>query len=475
MSVDQGVLAEGVNTFGSRLFEQIATTETKNANDAIFLSPWGIAHALSMLHEGASPDSEARKQLQEVVFNIQNGGSASNTAVRAATKALSSAMIAGNNGINLTVSDANSAWVAPSFPILDSYVSALKEYYLAEALPLTSAAEVNSWVETATRGKITNLIDDSTAAAASLILINAIYFKGLWEAPFNVEETTKQPFFLNAQGGGSGAAAAAAAAGSSTVDVPMMYLQYKTGSAVQAARYTSSGDTVVDCIAVKLNYKTNGDEYYALLAMPEGAVIPGTGSNSGSLVLENSGINYADALSSCRSSIIASIGAENAASSSQNIDNVESGTSGDGSGSNSSAGTNTGGGLEWMSVGDPDMATAKIYLPRFEIDYSTSVAPALSAIGASSIFTPGNFGGISADGDLAVSDVLHKVYVKVDEQGTEAAAATGIVMVTSMPLEPPKELIVRFDRPFMFSIVNKKTGLALFVGEVYKPEEWTEG
>jgi serpin B len=436
LSMDQNVIAQSINTFGTRVFEQLAEEDI----DAIFLSPWGIAHVLSMLHEGASPDSEARKELQQVIFNVQNAGSASNTAIRTATKALSSAIISGNNEINLTVSDANSAWVSPSLQLLDSYVDALKEYYFAEAWPLTSAAEVNSWVDEATRGKITNLIDEATAVSASLILINAIYFKGLWEVPLNIEDTTKQPFYV-AQGGGD-----------ATIDVPLMYLQYTSGSDAQAARYIASG---TDCIAVKLDYKKNGEDYYAVISMPEGVV---SQSSDGGLILQSSGENYLSLLSSCRASIVASLGS---AVESQRIENSVEAVEG---------------GLEWMSVGHPDMATLKMYLPRFEIDYSTSLSSALASIGLSSIFSPGNFGGIAENGgdDLAVSDVVHKVYVKVDEQGTEAAAATGIAFSTSMPLEPPKELVVRFDRPFMFSVVNKKTGLALFVGEVYKPEEWEE-
>ncbi len=460
--VNQGSLASGVNAFGTKLLDQ---TDAENQNaaaaiDAIFLSPWGIAHALSMLHEGASPNSEARKQLQKVVFNIENGGGASNSAIRTATNALSNDIISGNND-NLTVSDANSAWVAPSFQLLDSYVSALKEYFLAEAQPLTNATAVNNWIEEATRGKITNLIDDATAAAASLILVNAIYFKGLWQVPFNVGNTMKHPFNLGKKGAADGAT-------TSQIEVPMMYLQEKEGSAVHAARYNTNYSTInkeIECIAVKLNYKNNGEEYYAIAAMPEGAV---STDASGSLVLTSNGVNYLAALSSCRSSIIGLLGNAAAVSSQTAVDTVESGTAGGGEGSSTA--------LNWMSSGGSDFATAKIYLPRFEIDYSTSLAPVLNSesIGLSSIFSPGNFGGIAQDGDLAVSDVLHKVYVKVDEQGTEAAAATGIVMVTSMPLEPPKELIVKFDRPFMFSVVNRKTGLALFVGEVYKPEEWAD-
>ena len=123
----------------------------------------------------------------------------------------------------------------------------------------------------------------------------------------------------------------------------------------------------------------------------------------------------------------------------------------------------------------PQIWPLKLYLPRFEIDFESSLVPALNNLGLNAIFSPGDFSRISSDGNsLFVSDVLHKVYVKVDEQGTEAAAVTGIVMLTSIPLVPPKDLIVRFDRPFMFSIVHEETGLALFAGEVYQPEEWTD-
>ena len=74
---------------------------------------------------------------------------------------------------------------------------------------------------------------------------------------------------------------------------------------------------------------------------------------------------------------------------------------------------------------------------------------------------------------MQVSQVKHKIFVKVDEEGTEAAAVTGIVSVTSAyPIEPPKELVVMFDRPFIFIIAHEDTGMALFAGEVYKPEKW---
>ena len=68
---------------------------------------------------------------------------------------------------------------------------------------------------------------------------------------------------------------------------------------------------------------------------------------------------------------------------------------------------------------------------------------------------------------LKITDVFHKTYVKVDEKGTEAAAATGVVIgVRSMP-PAPKPFTV--DRPFVFYIEDAKTGRVLFVGRVSDP------
>lgn len=63
---------------------------------------------------------------------------------------------------------------------------------------------------------------------------------------------------------------------------------------------------------------------------------------------------------------------------------------------------------------------------------------------------------------------------QVDELGTEAAAATAVVMLRSMIL-PANELLLKFDRPFAFFITHDPSGLALFAGEVQRPDEWRQG
>ncbi|HZW02707.1 MAG TPA: serpin family protein [Anaerolineaceae bacterium] len=108
-------------------------------------------------------------------------------------------------------------------------------------------------------------------------------------------------------------------------------------------------------------------------------------------------------------------------------------------------------------------------LPKFEYETSLGLRPALEALGMSQSFDPdlANFDGIAADSELYVQDALHKAFVAVDEAGTEAAAATAILMgTTSMPLE---EIEITFDRPFLFLIRDRESGAILFVGRVMQP------
>ena len=69
--------------------------------------------------------------------------------------------------------------------------------------------------------------------------------------------------------------------------------------------------------------------------------------------------------------------------------------------------------------------------------------------------------------DLFIADVIHKAFVSVDEAGTEAAAATAVVMPTAMPPEEPVEVTV--NRSFVFLIHDIETGAILFVGRVINP------
>jgi serpin B len=104
-------------------------------------------------------------------------------------------------------------------------------------------------------------------------------------------------------------------------------------------------------------------------------------------------------------------------------------------------------------------------LPKFKIEASAfSVKNALKTLGMTTFFdeNKADLSGISTKEYLYGSDVVHKAFISVDEKGTEAAAATGVIIETkSAPLQP---IVLTFDKPFIFLIRDSATGAILFLG-----------
>jgi serpin B len=107
-------------------------------------------------------------------------------------------------------------------------------------------------------------------------------------------------------------------------------------------------------------------------------------------------------------------------------------------------------------------------MPRFEFESEVGLTQVLQAMGMPTAFSDSaDFSGMDGTRDLFISDVLHKAFVSVDEAGTEAAAATAVIMsLTAMPDQP---VSVSIDRPFIFLIRDLQTGAVLFVGRVMNP------
>ncbi len=107
-------------------------------------------------------------------------------------------------------------------------------------------------------------------------------------------------------------------------------------------------------------------------------------------------------------------------------------------------------------------------LPRFEFETSTGLSDILAEMGMPEAFSDqADFTGM-ADDNLAITDVLHKAYIKVYEGGTEAAAVTAVIVgLTSVQIDEPINLTI--DRPFLFVLYDHDTGAILFVGRVLNP------
>jgi serpin B len=99
------------------------------------------------------------------------------------------------------------------------------------------------------------------------------------------------------------------------------------------------------------------------------------------------------------------------------------------------------------------------------------MASVLKSMGMTDAFAPGaaDLSGMNGGRDLFISAVVHEAYVEVNEEGTEAAAATGVaISLTSVPIDRPP--VFRADHPFLFVIRHKQTGSILFIGRVTNPK-----
>ena len=130
-------------------------------------------------------------------------------------------------------------------------------------------------------------------------------------------------------------------------------------------------------------------------------------------------------------------------------------------------------GLQAQQVGEIisglQRSRVDLTMPRFEFDSEFSLKDSLAGLGMPIAFTENaDFSGMTGKRELLISAVIHKAFVSVDETGTEAAAATAVIVgVTSAPIEPPVK--VTLDRPFIFLIRDIETGAIIFIGRVLNP------
>ena len=125
----------------------------------------------------------------------------------------------------------------------------------------------------------------------------------------------------------------------------------------------------------------------------------------------------------------------------------------------------TGGAIGWREV--------KVAFPKFEMDQTLDLPKTLQALGMTDafVFLKADLSGMAATKELYISRVIHKAIIKVDEQGTEAAAATGMGggPLCVPPPPPPKIPVFRADHPFIFLIRDTASGNILFMGQFSKP------
>ncbi|XP_054841819.1 serpin B4-like [Eublepharis macularius] len=200
---------EAINQFGVNLFKELAK---ENPTENIFLSPLSISASLAMVLLGSRHDTAKQMEKDLSLDKITGSGSSSDVAgarcdkprgIHSQIKALLE--VINQPTKNYALSIANRLYGAQQYEFLQQYLYCIKELYGAELerVDFQHAAEevrkkINSWDESQTNDKIKNLFPPGTIDETTiLVLVNAIYFKGMWKRPFQKSNTKEEPFWIN--------------------------------------------------------------------------------------------------------------------------------------------------------------------------------------------------------------------------------------------------------------------------------------
>jgi serine protease inhibitor len=122
------------------------------------------------------------------------------------------------------------------------------------------------------------------------------------------------------------------------------------------------------------------------------------------------------------------------------------------------------------AIASMETTQVKVFFPKFTLETTYSLSNTLKAMGMPAAFgLDADFSGMDGTRDLFITNVLHKAFVDVNEEGTEAAAATAVIMGKGMSTEDAPVPVFRADHPFIFLITDDETGNLLFMGRVADP------
>uniref|UniRef100_A0A8W8IEI2 Serpin domain-containing protein n=1 Tax=Magallana gigas TaxID=29159 RepID=A0A8W8IEI2_MAGGI len=370
---------EGAVTDFSFELYRVLCKESEN----LFFSPYSISAALMFTMLGAKGASEEQIKQALGVAGVPNPH-------QAYQKLHATLMSKSRDGAKLAI--ANRIFSKLGLEIKESYKKESLEHYHSEIElldfvgdPIASSTRINTWVEEQTNGKIQCLIPEEQLQESLIVLINAIYFKGVWENAFEVWNTKREPFQISETELGT---------------VEMMNMETDT--------WLISMSKPLDCQVLNLPYK--GGELSMIIVLP----------------------NKVDGLSTLESNL--------SADAFRKLTN------------------------------EMYRERVVVSIPKFKLESSFQLNKVLRGMGIIDIFTQkADFGAMmeNPQDKTLVSDVFHKAFVEVNEEGTEAAAITGHWKIPRCM--PPEPVVFKADHPFLFLIKENFTGTVLFIGRFLKP------
>ncbi len=373
---DLQTVVKGNSVFGFDLYQNLRENKGN-----LFFSPHSISTALAMTYAGARGQTE--KEMAEVLhFSLKQ------EPLHSSFSELQSHLNSIQNKGHIKLSIANSLWAQEGYHFLDTFFNLNKKCYGAglnfvDFATKTEAARktINIWVENKTQQKIKELIKPRMIdSLTTLVLCNAIYFKGDWLSQFDKKRTMDADFYISPD---------------KTIKVSMM-------SQKSEFKFKDFGNFS----AIELSYE--GNDLSMIVFLPKKV--------DGLVELERNLTN----------------------------DNVKN----------------------WIDkVSNSYESEILVSLPKFKTTCEFELANVLAEMGMPHAFADADFSGMTGKKDLFINKVIHKAFVDVDEEGTEAAAATAVVEKMGIS----KTLTFRADHPFVFLIRENQKGSILFIGRIVNP------
>ncbi|XP_034366053.1 serpin B6 isoform X2 [Arvicanthis niloticus] len=376
-------LREANGTFALNLLKILGEDSSKN----VFLSPMSISSALAMVFMGAK-GTTASQMVQTLSLDKCSGNGSGD--VHQGFQSLLTEV--NKTGTQYLLRTANRLFGEKTCDLLASFKDSCRKFYEAEMEELDfqgateqSRQHINTWVAKKTEDKIKELLSPGTVDSDTLlILVNAIYFKGNWEKPFNKEGTREMPFKV-----------------SKDEEKPVQMMFKKS-----TFKMTYIGEIFTKILL--LPYA--GNELNMIIMLPDEHV---------ELKTVEKEITFEKF-------------------------------------------------IDWTSVDKMDEEEVEVFLPKFKLEENYDMKDVLSKLGMTDAFDGGraDFSGMSSKQGLFLSKVVHKAFVEVNEEGTEAAAATAAIMMMRCMRFTPRFCA---DRPFLFFIQHVKTNGILFCGRFSSP------
>jgi len=376
-------LLDGFTDFAVNLFKNVIEKDGGNTSDNVFISPISVWSALTATYLGA------KNQTASELAHVLGIGDVDKVGVANAYKVLKIwyYLRTENQEANYTFRMANKLFFQEEEPIrpcmMKQFQSEIKKVNFAQN-PEAARSVINRWVEQQTSNKIKDLVPAGYVDQTTrMILVNAAYFKGDWQAEFDPENTEEEDFFITL---------------SKSIEVEMMR---------QSGSFQYAKNTILGCAAIELPYSGKELSMFVLL--------PYKNESAEQVVSRLSGNALMDLFSR-------------------------------------------------MIPVDISLA-----LPKFHVEQTIDLKDRIEDLGVHDLFDPmhADLSGFTGEADFAIGNVRHKTYIKVNEEGTEAAAATSLISFRKGNFAEPFTV----NRPFVFLIRDNILDTILFIGLIRNPEE----